>query len=630
MDINPKKRSRKSAILRLSDRVGDKVRGAVGRSAIGNFFSSYDKATEKFEQSTVYTSIRKTLKNPKISKVRRVGSSYFDNSCVRSAVLSASKTLRHCTMRFYGTFLLSFSMYVFISFFARKYGIFHAAPNSYLLIGLLCLMMSLPLLSDKKRTLGTVLLESSFFSWLLFEFFELRYEDFRDSAPPVTRTSVAFISGMAYGCLSFFVSPSLLVSLLVFFIYLYLTLVSPEAGLLMCLFLIPILSFFEHPTILLCLLVLCVLLGYVIKVFRHKRVFRFGIVEALLLVFMLFVLFGGMRNASMGVSREMMVLIVLMSGALLSANLFRTKSMILHAVRAFALSCVISSVVGIAEYVLGKAQLDWLDTTMFSQIEGRAVSFFENPNVLGTYLCLGAPLSIALVSVSKEKSKTRWFVGFCLIIACSVLTWSRGAWLGLAAAVIMMLVCTRHTFAVIMGAMITIPFASYVIPQTVIDRFFSIGDLADTSTMYRLNIWRGCVDMAKDCGFSGIGVGEESFLRLYPKYAVSGAETAYHAHSLWLQILLMLGVCGLVLFLILMLFLYRRAFTVMKNTADREIACLSAASLSAVTGLLAAGLFDYTWYNYRVFFMFFVLIGLICSCGIVSENESGGLHGYEQ
>ena len=630
MDKKQSNKTGRSGILRLSDRIGDKVRGAIQRSAIGNFFSSYDKATERFEQSVVYTSAKKAMKHPRVASVRRAGASCFDRSYVRRAVLRATSTLRHCTMRFYGMFLFSFSLYVFAAFFVRKYGIFYSAPNSYLLIGLMCLIMSLPLLFDKKRTLGTALLDSRFFSWLLFEFFELRYEDFRDSAPPVGRTSIAFITGMVYGCLSFFISPSLLLYFLVFLVFLYLTLVSPESGLLLCLFSIPLLSFFEHPTIILCVLVLCVVIGYAVKLFRHKRVFHFGILEGLLMLFMLFVLFGGMRNASMGVSREMMVMIALMSGAFLSSNLLRTKSMILHAVRAFTLSCVISSVVGIAEYVLGFAKLDWLDTSMFSDIEGRAVSFFENPNVLGTYLCFGAPLSLVLVGISKEKSKTRWFFGFALIVACCVLTWSRGAWIGLAAAIVMLFVCTRHTLAVFLGGLITIPFATYVIPQSIIDRFYSIGDLADTSTMYRMNIWRGCFDMALDCGLGGIGVGEDAFLRLYPKYAVAGAETAYHSHSLWLQICLMLGVCGLALFLMIVFFLYQRAFTVMKNTVDSEVSSLVAGVLSAISGLLVAGLFDYTWYNYRVFFAFFILIGLVCSCELASGTKNGGLNGYEQ
>ena len=58
MDTNRTKKGRKSAMLRLSDRIGDKARGALERSAIGSFFSSYDKASERFEGSSAYGAVR--------------------------------------------------------------------------------------------------------------------------------------------------------------------------------------------------------------------------------------------------------------------------------------------------------------------------------------------------------------------------------------------------------------------------------------------------------------------------------------------------------------------------------------------------------------------------------------------
>jgi O-antigen ligase len=147
--------------------------------------------------------------------------------------------------------------------------------------------------------------------------------------------------------------------------------------------------------------------------------------------------------------------------------------------------------------------------------------------------------------------------------------------------------------------------------------------------MYRINIWRGCADMAGELGIAGIGVGDEAFSRMYSKYAVAGAETAYHAHSLWLGILLMLGVCGLAIFLVMTFFFYQRSFTVGSRSDDKDIGRIVAASASGVTGLLVAGLFDYTWYNYRVLFAYFVVMGFVCACDFVSSETKGGYHGCE-
>ncbi len=620
---------RTSLILGSLRALGDKFRGAFARSFFGTLFTSYDVASDMFESSALYGAAKKVTNSQNVSKVRRIGSAVFDNSSVKRLVLSLTRAIRHCTGRFFGALSITFSAYVVLMYLIRKYGMFYTAPISYLIVGGVVALLGLPFFFEKDKTFGSILVESKFFSWLLFDFFGLRQETFRDSDPPINKTSVAFIIGMALGCLTFLISPLTIILLLGLMVYLYLSLVSPESGFLLCLFFLPFLSVFEHPTVVLCALVICVLTGYFIKLFRYKRVFKFGIFEWILLLFMIMVLFGGTRNAAMTLSMDMPVMLVLMLGTVVAANLLRTKKMIIHALEAFCFSCVVSAIVGICEYLLGIAALDWIDTEMFSGIGGRAVAFFENPNVLGTYLCLGAPLTLALMSISRDRSKFRWFVGFCFIISCSVLTWSRGAWIGIAVSVVVMLICMRHSFGVFMGTWILAVFSGYILPSSVLDRLLSIGSAADSSTLYRLNIWRGCADMASELGLAGIGVGEESFSRMYPKYAVAGAETAYHAHSLWLNILLTLGVCGLAIFAVMLFFFFQRAFTVCRNNDDADIGRVVAASASGISGLLVVGLFDYTWYNYRVMFAYFVVMGFVCACDFVSAETKGGYHGYE-
>ena len=626
----PAPRHRRTSLILGSLRtLGDRIRGAFACSFFGTLFTSYDRASELFEESALYGAAKRLTNSQRVSRVRRSGSALFDNSCFKHWVLKLTHVLRHCTGRFFGAMSITFFAYVVLMYLIRKYGMFYTAPISYLVIGGVVALLGLPLFFEKEKTLGSILLESRFFSWLLFDFFGLRYETFRDSDPPIKKTSVAFIIGMALGCLTFLISPLSILLMLGLLLYLYLSLVSPESGFLLCLFFLPFLSVFEHPTVVLCVLVICVLAGYFIKLFRYKRVFRFGIFEWMLMLFMIMVLFGGTRNASMTLSREMPVMLVLMLGTVAAANLLRTKQMIIHALEAFCFSCVVSAIVGICEYLLGIAALDWIDTELFSGISGRAVAFFENPNVLGTYLCLGAPIALALMSITRDRSKFRWFVGFCFIIACSVLTWSRGAWIGIAVSVVVMLICMRHTLSVVMCTGLLVAFSGYILPSSVLERVLSIGSTADSSTLYRLNIWRGCADMATDLGLAGIGVGEGAFSRMYPKYVVAGAETAYHAHSLWLNILLMLGVCGLVIFAIMMFFFYQRAFTVCKNNDDADIRRIVAAASSGISGLLVVGLFDYTWYNYRVMFAYFVVMGFVCACDFIREGTKGGYHGYE-
>ena len=626
VDKSKIKPRRKSLTIGFFDMLGEKLRSFLANSFIGHFVTSYDRTSEKFENSVTYSAVKKVTHSDRLSKMRRSATAAFDRSYVRKATLGLTSSMRHCTMRCYGVFMFTFALYVALMYLIRKFGMFYSASLTYLNVSISVALLSLPFLFDKKRTLGATLLDSKFFSWLLFYFFELRYENFRDNSERVDKPSIAFIIGMALGCLSFFVSPVMILLLLGFVFFFYFSLVTPESALLLSIFFLPLLSLFDHPTIALCVLVGCIAIGYLGKLIRKKRVFHFGVLEAMVILFSLFLLFGGMRNASMKTSYASFVMVLLAGGFFLCSNLLRTKDMIKHAARAFALSSVICAVAGIAECLLGRASLDWIDTEMFSSIEGRAVSFFENPNVLGTYLCFGAPLTLSFMSVSKEKKKARWFLGFVAILVCSVLTWSRGAWIGMIVSVLMMLACTKHFFVVVGSVALVAPFAAYVIPQSVIDRFFSIGNLADSSTSYRMNIWRACYDMAREYGLGGIGVGEEAFLRVYPQFYVAGAQTAYHSHSLWLQILLMLGVCGLAVFMIILFFFAQRSLSALRHGNDNDMKYILAGSMSGVAGLLVCGLFDYSWYNYRVYFVFFAIMGIACACDRACRNTEGGLY----
>ena len=48
--------------------------------------------------------------------------------------------------------------------------------------------------------------------------------------------------------------------------------------------------------------------------------------------------------------------------------------------------------------------------------------------------------------------------------------------------------------------------APFVLPQTILERFMSIGNMQDTSTSYRVYIWLGTIAMLKDYFFCGIGL----------------------------------------------------------------------------------------------------------------------------
>ena len=249
----------------------------------------------------------------------------------------------------------------------------------------------------------------------------------------------------------------------------------------------------------------------------------------------------------------------------------------------------------------------WHDVNMFDDIQFRVYSTLENPNVLGEYFLLVLPFTAAFCINSKSWFNRIFFAGCAgIMLLCLVLTYSRGCYIGIMAAIAVFLVLwdRRFIFLGIIG-LLMLPF---VLPETIINRFLSIGNMADSSTSYRVYIWLGTIAMLKDYWFCGIGPGAAAFNQVYPLYAYNSIS-APHSHNLFLQIMCDTGIVGLVVFLILMIQYYRMTCGALSRETKKENKLLLIASISAVTGFMVQSMSDYTFYNYRVMLLFWVCIG---------------------
>lgn len=290
-------------------------------------------------------------------------------------------------------------------------------------------------------------------------------------------------------------------------------------------------------------------------------------------------------------------------------NAVRSKRALYFIMVLLAAAGVVVSMIGIGQYALGLAgETSWLDEEMFSDISMRVYSTLQNPNVLAEYLLLITPLTFALVLTGKNwKEKILFFGAFCAMALCMVLTFSRGGYLGLlfAAAVFAVLIDRRFILLGLVGLVALY----FVLPEAVIGRFMSIGDLGDSSTSYRVSIWMGTISMLRDYWLSGVGPGMAAFNMVYPSYGYSGI-VAPHAHNLFLQITCDAGVCGLIIFVVIVFVFFRTVCAAISREKDRESSLYQKAIIASMVGFMVQSMTDYSFYNYRVMFMFWVFLGL--------------------
>lgn len=270
---------------------------------------------------------------------------------------------------------------------------------------------------------------------------------------------------------------------------------------------------------------------------------------------------------------------------------------------------VVVSVYGFYQYLFPEQFRNvWTDTDMFSTVEFRVYSTLENPNVLGEYFLLVIPLGCAVALTGKTRSRKLLALAAVAVMGvCLLLTYSRGCYLGILFAAVVFLVLLDWRFLIV--GVVAIALCPLYLPESIITRFTSIGDMGDTSTSYRVYIWMGTLAMLKDYWFCGVGPGMEAFNVVYPEYAYN-AITAPHSHNLYLQLMCETGVCGIVVFLVMMVSFYRMMFTAIRREQDKKARIYQIAGVSAVSGFLVQSMTDYTFYNYRVMLLFFCLLGL--------------------
>ena len=300
-------------------------------------------------------------------------------------------------------------------------------------------------------------------------------------------------------------------------------------------------------------------------------------------------------------------------------NTIRTKEQWMAMVKLFLLSAFVVAAYGVLQNFTGvSSTASWIDENMFSGIEVRVYSFFNNPNVLGEFLVLTIPVTLAVLwGNMRPEHKGVFAVIFLCMAACMIFTWSRGAWLGmiLACVIFFAIMDKRWVFLGILGVMV-LPLLMVLTNNTaILERFLSIGNTGDTSTAYRVSIWCAAMDMIRDFCISGIGIGTEAFQMVYPMYALSGADFALHAHNLYLQIWVEMGVIGIVSFVFVILMVIRQTFSAGITTLRKtdSAAKIVIALGAGILGFLFQGLTDYVWYNYKMLMIFWIVIALAMS-----------------
>ncbi|MGC9503343.1 IctB family putative bicarbonate transporter [Baaleninema sp.] len=288
------------------------------------------------------------------------------------------------------------------------------------------------------------------------------------------------------------------------------------------------------------------------------------------------------------------------------------------------------SVYGLHQYRVGVEPLaTWTDTSSTTAEATRIYSYLGNPNLLAGYLIPAVAFSIAAVFVWQRWTAKALAVTMVAVnSAALVLTLSRGGWIGFVAALFVFALFVvnwwidrlpqrwrKWAIPSVLAASVLVVLLAVVSVPTLRDRAASIfAGREDSSNNFRINVWAAVVDMIRDRPLIGIGPGNDAFNKIYPLF-MRPKYTALSAYSVLLEIAVETGFIGLFCFLWLLLVTVDRGIVEiqrLRQTRDRSAFWLMA-SLSAMAGFMAHGLFDTVWYRPQINILWWLSVAIVAS-----------------
>jgi putative inorganic carbon (HCO3(-)) transporter len=221
---------------------------------------------------------------------------------------------------------------------------------------------------------------------------------------------------------------------------------------------------------------------------------------------------------------------------------------------------LLTSVIGIRQlYADSSALARWSDANSVSEGTIRIYSTLDNPNLLGGYLLPILPL--ALVAVLRWQGRwPRLFALTALVlgVVALVLTYSRGAWMGMVAGLgtlVLLLLwrAIRHwplvwrrtvPLLVVLGSAVVLVVLVTHVESLQVRVMSLLAGREDSSNNFRMNVWTAVLQMIQDRPWIGIGPGNTIFNLIYPLYQ-QPKFNALSAYSIPLEWTVEAGIPGL-------------------------------------------------------------------------------------
>ncbi len=275
----------------------------------------------------------------------------------------------------------------------------------------------------------------------------------------------------------------------------------------------------------------------------------------------------------------------------------------------------------------------------------RAFGTFGQPNPFGGFMGIALPLALMaawaqLPSIWSGLSRNRRAPHLPVLIfsaagvvslaltAALIASWSRGAWLGTAAAVMCMLIALPKrigrglALAAAIAALMAAAWSIGLLPRSIVLRLttaatdlITVSDVrgahitpSNFAVTERLAHWQAAMLMAQEAPFFGVGLG--NYEVVYDDYRLINWEAPLgHAHNLYLNLLAETGLTGLMAYLMFWVVVFRMTWS-LRRQPDAFSRCIAVGLLGTWVYVAVHSVFDNLYVN-NLFLHIGVLLGLL-------------------
>lgn len=296
----------------------------------------------------------------------------------------------------------------------------------------------------------------------------------------------------------------------------------------------------------------------------------------------------------------------------------RTPQDLWRMVAAWMVAAALVSREGVEQFLFGEA------TTM----EGvqRATSVYPSATAFGIYLGRALALGIIL-AIFLPKEWRLWKIGLgvlSFVIGLGTLvSFARGAWIGVIVALVAVAVITRHK-RLIQGIGAAVILGLAAVPFVRVERITSMFNFTarENTGLARTEIWTSALRILRDHPLTGIG--QDQLLYQDAGYGVPQGRfiTTSHPHNFVLDFWLRLGLPGLLWIVAVLAFFFWQSIQLWKRYAGTALGALTLALIASMVDFVVHGLLDMAYFTMDLALTFWMTVALILIIKRMSNAQS--------